>query len=182
MGKRRRVLNLYQKATVSALKKVARSAEVLANRLIRQEFRLLRAELDTQLSSRAVSVSKLTAKVSAAGPRLALSKFPYQQQSKGVKVTVKRGRGKVIRHSFVVKLPSGHVGVFIRRGEKRRMTQGSYKGKMRQPIMELRTISVAEMFGAKRIQRLVTSHIKAKYPGVFQHELEYYLSKAGYGN
>lgn len=51
-----------------------------------------------------------------------------------------------LRHAFVARMASGHVGVFVREGQPRTMQSGSYKGKRRQPIREVYTLSAGSAF------------------------------------
>lgn len=167
----------YRKATLRALKRVSRSAETFANREIRATYNLKRSQVDPYLSSRVVSTSKLQAALNIRGTRLPLMLFTPRQTSRGVYVTVKRGSPRHVKSAFIAQMASGHRGVFKRTGERRRMMRGRYKGLMREPIKELRTISLAEMFSNREVAHKIERFFRDKFPEVLQHETRYYLSQ-----
>lgn len=91
--------------------------------------------------------------------------FAARQTARGVSVKIKRAGGrKVIDHAFI-----GNAGrtVFKRRGDKRL------------PIDPVRTIDVPQMFNSKRVSAAVLRIIEQKMPGIFEHELQFALSKWG---
>ena len=45
--------------------------------------------------------------------------YPHRQTKRGVSAAINRGSRSLIRSAFIATMPSGHKGVFIRRGRKR---------------------------------------------------------------
>ncbi len=79
---------------------------------------------------------------------LPLFVFGARQVKSGTSVEVTKGKRAVVKHAFIATMQSGHEGVFMRRGPKRVMQKGRYKGKRRQPIYEAFSASVAPALGA----------------------------------
>lgn len=76
-----------------------------------------------------------------------------RQTKKGVTVGINTGARAVIRGAFIATMRSGHVGVFKRHGQATRGPTSRYKGhakyagQKRQPIRELFTSRVIDVFG-----------------------------------
>lgn len=155
----------YQTVLIRAVNKVARSAEVQANRQIREVYNLKRSEVDDAITVRPASVNALKAVIRVKGKRLPLMLFGARQFSGGVKVTVKKGGRTLLPHVFIATMKSGHEGVFGR------------VGSARLPIKERYTISVAEMFGSRVVIADLEKFIKEKLPETLTHELQFYLSQ-----
>jgi len=76
-------------------------------------------------------------------------KFGARQTRQGATYAIRRGQRKKIAGSFLetrlgtpVVMPSGHRGVFVRKGDPRVMKRGRFAGQVRQPIVELMGPSV----------------------------------------
>lgn len=167
-----RLAGTFRQPALRALNKVARSTEVEANRLIRQQYKITRSEADKGLTFKPGSISNLTAILKAHGPRLPLFKFIYGSRNprtlrrrEGPTVQVRRGEQKVVKGAFVATMPSGHTAILVRKGDARL------------PIVERKTLSVAGMLGARKVSQPVRQFFKAKLPEVFKHELNYWFSK-----
>ena len=65
--------------------------------------------------------------------------FMYPTVKGGVTANIFKAGGTPLklRHAFIAKMQSGHVGVFQREGEKVKMGRGNYAGEYKQPIVEL---------------------------------------------
>lgn len=92
--------------------------------------------------TRAVTVdpsARLTINPSGGSVRLFLydwsAQIPTTQGGVTVKI-FKTGAPLILKHAFIARMQSGHTGVFMRQGPKRKMGRGAYAGKMRQPIVE----------------------------------------------
>lgn len=168
----RRLAGTFRQPALRALNKTARSTEAFANRSIRQTYNITRAEADKGIHFRPGSISRLTAILTARGPRLPLFKFIFGSKNprtlrrrEGPTVQVVRGQRKLLKGAFVQTMRSGHVGIFVR------------KESARLPIEEKKTLSVAGMLGARKISKSVREFFKATLPGVFKHELNFWYSK-----
>lgn len=65
----------------------------------------------------------------------------------GVTVHIfKTGAPLVLKHAFIARMQSGHVGVFQREGPKRWMRRGNYAGEYKQPIVEKFGPHIARIF------------------------------------
>ena len=155
----------YQTVVLRSLNKVARSAEVRANRQIREVYNLHRADVDKGITVRPASATELKAVISVKGKRLPLVLFNARQLQAGVKVTITKGGRTLLPHVFIAQMKSGHLGVFGR------------VGNARLPIKERYTISVAEMFGSRVVIQDLETYISEQLPAVLTHELDYYLSQ-----
>lgn len=88
-----------------------------------------------------------------------------RKRRRGVTVKVKKATGRSrLYHVFVARMPSGHVGLYER------------KGKTRNPIEQKYGPGIASMLKSKVPE--VRSTVEAAAPGVFAHELEYQIMKA----
>jgi len=160
----------FPRAAIRALTRTGRAAEVQANKEIRRLWNISRSEVDKALSNRISGVKRISERgvleyrIIARGGRVTWIKFNPNQTRSGVSIMIVRGHRKRASSAFIQTMESGHVGVFVRKGPKRRMTKGTYAGTaiLRQPIVERRTISVAEMFGAKKVRDLLDEFVGAK--------------------
>lgn len=157
------------KATARALNRTIELARTAMSREIRSEFvidaRYVRERLRIKRASFYGGVLELQAALEAqAKPRSAnVIRFGARQVAQGVSVKIRKSGGrKVIRGAFI-----GNKG----RTVFRRV------GKERLPIEPIRTIDVAQMFNAKRINARVIDTIKARFPEVWDRELAYALAQ-----
>lgn len=79
--------------------------------------------------------------------------YPTRQTKRGVSVLVNAGNRVLIPHAFIATMRSGHVGVFRRVGQATRSPiqrtgrrASRYAGTKRQPIKELYTTRVVDVF------------------------------------
>lgn len=92
-------------------------------------------------------------------------RFGARQAQDGVSVVIRKGQRKVIAGAFI--------------GNKGR-TVFKRTGKPRLPIKPVQTIEVAQMFNTRRINAAVVAAIRQRFPAIFEHELRYALSRAGW--
>ena len=87
----------------------------------------------------------------------------------GVVVQLMKGHTTFLRKSFLGRVQAGnqghHVGVFQRQGESRL------------PILEKRLITVPSMFAQPRVMQAVEKTVSENTQKIFDHELEFYLSR-----
>jgi len=161
---------VYEKAAVSALNKVVAQARTAMSREIRAEFNLPASTINDGLRIQRASSKQgymsweaVLESPSRKGRAMNLIHFAARQTAKGVTVKIKRAGGrKLLASAFI-----GNKG----RTVFRRV------GKERTPIEPLQTIAVPQMFNARRVNGKVIEFIKARLPGVFEHEASYYLSR-----
>ena len=154
----------YRGVVLRSLIKVSRSAEVQANRMIREEYNMRRSDVDKLINLRPASISNLSAVLVVRGKRLPVMLLQPRQTKQGVTIAITRGTRKLIRHAFLAKMKSSYESVFQR------------KTKKRLHIKELRTISAAEMFGKQINMVILDKFVADKFPGLLEHELQYYLT------
>lgn len=174
---KRNVAKVGRLAMRSAINKVLRMCRTEANRMLRESYRLTKADIDKVMSLKLSSNSSLVGELRVGGQRFKLYAFPSRQLKAGVKITITKGAPKTLPHRFIQNMQSGHTGIFERKGDKRRMTKGTYKGQLRQPIVELMGPSVAQLFASKKIIGRLQALVKEKLPDTFAHEFEYYLGR-----
>jgi hypothetical protein len=182
-----------RKAAVTALSRSGRSAEVEANRKIREVYNISRALVDKALWSRVESPTALTYMVGASGRRLPLATFARgsllrasQTQLRArnaravkrglpgaVQVEIVRGAPKTLPRTFVTTVGAGHTGIFERFGEKVFARRGRYAGTgiRRQRIREVYGISVARMLNNRNVRQAAWARFREQFPKVFLHEL-----------
>ena len=170
-------------AAIRALNRTGRAAEVQANREIRRTWNISRAEVDKAISHRVSGVNRISKRgvmeyrIRARGGRIPWIRFNPRQTTTGVSISIIRGHRKVVPHAFIQTMQSGHMGVFVRRGPKRTTTAGAYKntGILRQPIIERFTISVADMFGSKKVFDRLDEFVGAKLATEMNQQVSYIL-------
>ena len=149
------------KVALRALNKVGRSAEVQANRAIRQEFNISRKDVDIGLSVRTASISDLSFKITAKGRPFSWKFFNAKWfKRSGARAKILKARFSKMPHAFEATMKSGHTGIFQRKGEAR------------YPIKEVKTISIAEMFGKTVVIKDLKSFIEEKLPEVMANQLD----------
>lgn len=109
------VSDVFDVAAPRAINDLMDRAQLTGFRAARDEYRI---PLETLRKRAVVRVKRanagdLTAELNVKGRGFPLADFNPRQTKQGVAVTVK-GRRRVIRHTFLLKLPNGHVGVFAR--------------------------------------------------------------------
>lgn len=171
----KRLAEMFPKASLRALNKVGRSAEVRANRQIRKVYNVSRSEVDAGINVRAASVSKLTYSIFFKGKQTPIIDFirdatvtraldKERNRLHALPVTIKRGSRKTVKHWFIQRMPNtGHVGVFMRAGASRL------------PIKQKFTISIGQMFKGIKVFSEVHAYINQEFPRVLQHEIEWFV-------
>lgn len=171
--------NNIDKATASALNKVAAQARTEGKRAIAETYTIKRSEVKPRLKR--ARRNSLRAELSVYSKKLGLSltKFKATKLKRGVKVSVKRGAPKLLSGAFKATMKSGHQGVFYREGQKRIMTKGRYAGKRykRQPIVERFGPNVPTLFASQNVNKRMNRKIEDKLPKILNNEINYYANK-----
>jgi len=111
----------YQKVVSRAINKIAVSARQQISVRVRQELAVKATELKQRnIKLRKASYTKLAAFILISGSRIPLSRFGAKQTQAGTsyKISPSDGR-KTAKGAFLATMPSGHRGVFKRKGTKR---------------------------------------------------------------
>lgn len=164
------LVNQFPGSAARAINRTADRARVIISSRIRDVFKVkaealkeVKGKPTIYVSNRATG-SRQAAAVKIGGRHIPWGKFPVQwaRTMAGARIAYKSGLSNLIRHSFVPLLPSGHKGVFIRKGEKRTARSGSVHGKtgyLRQPIMEIAGPSPAQMFQDPQVDKDVRQDV-----------------------
>lgn len=177
-----------------AVNKTLRGARTDASKMIRQELHLKARDVRRKLTTKPAPYGRNTGYKSATGilnigaRPVPLARYPFRPTSppsqKGVSVSnrkpttvhvLKRGARKKVQSGFVAKMKSGHVGVFMRDGEKRKMQSGRFAGKKRQPIRELYGPGPGVHFRRNIMQRRLGRKVMPRLYKNLNHELNYYI-------
>lgn len=105
-------------------------------------------------AAQALSVTATDAGFLARGNNktISLVSYGWRQTRKGLAGRIiKGGRRTVIPRSFINQALGGGLVSFIREGEKRKMTNGNYFGKLRQPLKALHGPSIADAIKDQRV-------------------------------
>lgn len=165
--------DVREKAIVRALNKTADQVKVQAAREIRDAgYNLKVAKIKQAITIRRASKSELVAVVRASGRPIGLINYGARQLKTGVSVQVKGGR-KVIKGAFIATMPSGHRGVFVRKGKGHKKVGTGRTAWHGLPIDELFGPSIPSVFLNQVVQDALQSAIREKFPQIFQHELDY---------
>lgn len=139
-----------QKAKQTAIRQVASETKSNWAELIGQEINLPLNTIKRAMYSRAnangfsVSVrnKRLPFYTSLIGG-IPLARFQPEQDSTGTAVLIKKSRGSQhIKHAFIARMKTGHVGVFSRYSSSGALLPGSGK---RAPIRQLYTSSITDI-------------------------------------
>ena len=166
-----------RKAIVRALNKTATTAKAEAARDIRDAgYGLKIGEIKKAISIRRANNTVLTAKVRATGRPIPLIKYSARPNANGVMVKVKEGR-KLVPHAFIATMPSGHKGVFLRKGtQHKKVMQHGRAVWSGLPIFEVFGPSIPAAFSNEVVQRALIEQVKERFPVVLRQELRYLAS------
>lgn len=166
-----------EKVLTRALNKTIRPVQTAAVRGIAKDMRIKQKDVRKAIRLQRANYAHLNAYIEASGKRLPLIAFGARQTRRGVSYKSWGGGRKTVPGAFIARMPSGHRGVFIRYGNKRRQRGGRYAGRMRQPIDELKGASIPRVFLRQHIERAMRETAKERWQANIRHELEYFLSK-----
>ena len=162
------------KAAVRALNKTGAMAKTQASKEIRAAgYNIKAAAIKKEVQVYLASPGRLVVRVKATGKPIGLINYSARQTKQGVTVNVLKGR-KLIRHAFIATMANGHKGVFERLGNqhkwkvlngKRQRTAG--------PILELYGPAIPSAFASKAVMDALIASVKANFPRLLQHEIEY---------
>lgn len=146
------IADQFPVAMARALTRTAKSARTMASSLIRERYNIKKQDLDPAIRVIDANRNQLYSAVIARSRRFPLIAFSARQTRKGVTFSVTKGKRVSMRSAFVQRMKSGHEGVFTR------------VGKVRLPIKERYTISIAEMFNSRNINAEVERFVLENLP------------------
>jgi hypothetical protein len=157
---------LVDGAVVRALNRTATTIRAEAAREINGEYPGLKIgaikdKIDIQRANKITQ----RAIVSVSGRPIPIVEFAARQTAAGVTVKVK-GTRKLLRGAFLATMPSGHVGVFYRRG-----VAGSRVG--RTPIDQVFSISLPVAFSNQKVMDAVVRAAKERFPDALSQEVRF---------
>lgn len=190
-----------QRAVTSALNKTAAKARTAAISAVTEKYNIKKSHLGTtatgnsRIKMTAATMGNQQAVISISGRPMSLAYFGARQvvvSSKGqirltardksrllkrkpgvmgVTVEILKGQRTALQGAFLAAVKAGntgfHIGVFQRHGSKRL------------PIFEKRMITLASMFGNKRVEDVIAKAVSDNFERIFAHELDYYTGKTG---
>jgi hypothetical protein len=190
---------IEEKATVRALNRAGDQAVTAASREIRRVYNLSAKFARSQIKVRdRARKGSLFFTIRIFSKRIPLVEFvkgskaitvTRKRPGKGVTVEIKKGQSKLIPHSFIARMKSGHLGVVARIvGKQRadapfRFGKGSGKSGRRWgdpdiPIGELTTLSVPRMFLEKTVRSAVTRVAIDSFQRNFEQQIKFLSSQA----
>ncbi len=186
MAKRTKLRNVFKfaskavdKATVSALNRAATSARAEGVRVIREHYDVKAKDVKEDIRLIKANKNNKVAFLRAVYRGMSLMKFRPKMTKRprkyktgkvgGTKVTVKKGARELRKHAFIQKMRSGHVGVFIKTGEK--------NGQGKEKIKELFGPSAAHMLRDRRVSDAIEKKFIQQYEKEFNSKLDYFIEK-----
>ena len=160
-----------KRATIAAENKAAAQGLTFAKKTIREDYNIKASDLSKVMKKTKADKRGRVASIIATGKAIALAKFRARQTKKGVGVTVKKGKRKLLPGHFVAIMPSGHKGVFIRK----EMSGG--KKAARLPIKERFGPGAATLLGSRKVQGRVIIFIRQKFPKLYEDAFNHFKSR-----
>lgn len=157
----------FTKAELAALNRTARSARTELSRQVRARYNVKAREIKRGMRVTSATIDNQTASIRTSGRPIPLVVFAARQAPQGVSFIIRKSDGrKLLAHTFLAKMPSGKIGVFMR------------AGKSRLPIKTQFGPSLPQMAGEDEIQNALNGFIAEKLPAELDHQLEFYLGRA----
>lgn len=162
-----------EKALFSALKKAGgdalRTTKTTSSRTIRFRKAIKAGRLSKGMPlgfpRSASEIGDLVWTLRVSGEAQPVSNFPAQQQKRGVKATINKGRPALLKSAFVATMKSGHKGVFVRKGDARL------------PIKELFSTRITDVFNDNGMIDAVFVQTQRKFAESFERLLPLEIAK-----
>jgi hypothetical protein len=151
----------YGLAVMRALNRTADGLQTDASREIRKTYQIKAKDLTPAFRKEKATLQHLAAFVEARGRPLPLYDFAARQNKTGVSVAIKKGNRKTLKHAFIARMPSGHVGVFMRNSGKRL------------PIEEKYTLSVPGMLTAQTIAGVLEGLVTDRFEKALEQNVRF---------
>lgn len=165
-------------AVVRSLNRTIKSATAVAARTVRQTgYNLRIGDIKKAINIARANLARLYASALASGRPIPLSAYSARQTAKGVSVNVLHGR-KLIQHSFMATMPTGHIGVFKRIGGRRiKKIKNGKRYLSELPIKQMFGPAIPDALVNKAVVEAVMQTIQDKFLPTFEHEHEYLRAK-----
>lgn len=154
------------RAQSNAINRSLTTARAEAIRIVRAEYIVSASAVRKTMTIKSATINNPSGTIVSVGSPIALSKFdispsrPNGKRKTPLTARVKLGSGKkVIKHAFVAKVSSGHIGAFIRTGESRF------------PIKQLYGPSVPQMLGEKNVSKKIEEKAAETLDKRLEHEI-----------
>ena len=150
-----------RKALSASLNRTAAKANTATSREIRADFNIKASALSKAVKVRKSTRELLRAVIVIRGKRIPRIEFgarpsevTYPRPKIGVSVKIKKAGGRaVIPHSFIARMKSGHIGVFLRKNDAGRL-----------PVEELVGPSVPHLFKMRKAWAALTTTVRREMP------------------
>lgn len=173
--------DMRDKATVSALNKLANQVKTAASKEVRAAgYNLKAARIKDALRITRATQGSLRAVVTASGKPIQLIEYDAKQTSAGVTVKV-MGSRKLIKGGFIAMMPSGHKGVFVKKpGSKHKKVNKGGKASWHQlGIQQLWGPSIPNALANTKVRDALQALIVEKFPGILEHEHAWLAKRLG---
>ena len=171
--------DVLQVAAPRALNKLRDQAKTAGFRKLAELYDIGPRTMDKYATLTFAKPGDLEATINVKGKGFPLAVFKPRQTALGVSIQIKGGR-TIIPHSFLAKMPSGHVGVFARgtygasfrfsKGRARRVRRGRWT---ELPIRELFTFGPAKAFANPDVVDAMQSRVDEQAGKVLKQEIRF---------
>lgn len=172
-------------ATRDSLNRAADRTKTRASSLLRETYEIKKKDLDKAFHVRRATRDTLVAIVGARGYPLPVYDFKPRpgdvvrpQPGLGVSVSVKKGSRAVLKGSFVARMKSGHIGVFVRRSSHYMKRVGPRGGRVK-AIKERFVPSVPGMLGFKEVDAAIRVSAVAFFETAMDQNIRRFGSRRG---
>lgn len=157
-----------KKVTRIAMQRTLRSGEAAAKKKIREEYNIKLKDISQKMKSFTYSQAE-GGEIIARSARLPIIMFSprimrLKKGKRSVSVEIKKGQRKLVRYGFPATMPTGHKGIFSRipgtQSQFAPISKRTGRQWKREKITELKTVGVAQMFGAQRVIVAVQKRIQ----------------------
>lgn len=170
----KRIPNGTVKAASAAINKTVNGVRTDITREITKEYYVKSGVVRKTMTLQRSKPSTLSAIIESQGARMPLKKFkvlPGKVQHKGrhnrkIRAAVKKGGGKTLNNAFVAQMRTGHVGVYVRRTNKRLPLKELYGPAIPQMIRSGDTSKIIEEKARKRLSKNLDHEISRIRGGI----------------
>ena len=194
---------VVQKATVSALKKVASAARTVASEEIRKKYNIKKSDLDPRIQMPQFRVGATVAQITISGKGVPLSYFGAKQfavnrtitrASKslktkttkrsakflGVSIEVEQGKRTQLKSAFLAQMANQHIGVMQRLTGSTMKSRAKYAGtKHAEKLINKGVVSIATMVQNTGVEPAVIQRVNEAWVTTFPAELNYLINVKG---
>jgi len=171
--------NAITKASVRATTLVARQASTAGKKAVKETYTIKASEMNAAVKVKPASANRPTAVIQTSGKPLSFSKYAAIRQKKsGASIMVRRGRRVVLGGSFKATMPTGHLGVFYRLPNAKRVYRIKDKQPTMLPIVERKGPGAVNLIQSKPARNAIDNYVKQNHGRIYSHELNYYSKSA----